>query len=483
MIAQMMPPSTGTAEAGAGVGARRGGTRAEASAHEARAFERSLRDARERSDAGPRRSDDGGAAGTEKARAAHRATTADHTSEPAAAEPTTAATTAAGPSTSGTSGTEPTDAAATAAADDAATATGDAVALAAGTVAGAGLSTVSGQATSTTSGTATSTDASLGANTSVSATGATVLSGAGTAVVATGINPGDMAGQASSTASVAGQPASPAQGNASSALAGLTITVDGESGGSNSGPGVTASSGSPASTVAAVTAAAVTGSAVATGTATATTALVADPLIGPARASDTTTSSAAGQLGAVATPASGVPALTPTSASAGSAPIPQWLQQAVQAQLTGRLVAAARGGDAGSVQRLTVHLHPADLGAVQVIATMDDGTVSLQLLAGSSATRDALRASLGALRSDLAAAGLDGTRLDVSDQPPSQQGTAQHQSGAASDGSGSGFTGSRADGQPTMAGHRGTDRAPRATAGADVRPAPPGTTQGVDLRL
>jgi flagellar hook-length control protein FliK len=179
-----------------------------------------------------------------------------------------------------------------------------------------------------------------------------------------------------------------------------------------------------------------------------------------------------------------MPSPTSVSPSAGSAPIPQWLQQAVQAQLTGRLVAAARGSDAGAVQRLTVHLHPADLGAVQVIATMDDGTVSLQLLAGSSATREALRASLGVLRSDLAAAGLDGTRLDVSDQPPSQQGTAQHQSGAMSDGSGRGFTGSRAERQPTTAGHRGTDGAARVAGSVGgVHAAPPGATQGVDLRL
>jgi flagellar hook-length control protein FliK len=154
----------------------------------------------------------------------------------------------------------------------------------------------------------------------------------------------------------------------------------------------------------------------------------------------------------------------------------------VQAQLTGRLVAAARGSEAGSVQRLTLHLHPADLGAVQVVATMDDGTVSLQLLAGNPATRDALRASLGVLRSDLAAAGLDGTRLDVSDQPPSQQGTPQQQTGGWSDGSPRSFAGAGAAGPTAIAGVTGLGHAPT-SGSADVRPQPLGHAHGVDLRL
>jgi flagellar hook-length control protein FliK len=157
------------------------------------------------------------------------------------------------------------------------------------------------------------------------------------------------------------------------------------------------------------------------------------------------------------------------------------LQQAVQAQLSGRLVAAARESEAGTVQRLTLHLHPADLGAVQVVATMDDGTVSLQLLAGNPATREALRASLGVLRSDLAAAGLDGTRLDVSDQPPSQQGAPQQQSGAWSDGSARAFTGGAAS--HAMTSDRPDTGPVPSVGGTNVRSRPPGRSQGVDLRL
>jgi flagellar hook-length control protein FliK len=483
MIAQMLPPSTGTADASTGVGGRRGGTRTDGSAPEARAFERSLRDARERSDAGPRRTHDRAGADSEKARAAHHTseTAADASSERAPAESTTSATTPTGPGTGETSGAGP-SATQTTDATKVATATGD-EALAAATVNGAGSTAVAGSAASTTSGTtsgtATSTAASHGLAASTSAPGATVLNGPGTSVAATNLDPVGVVGPTSAAANVPGQAASPASGNA--ALAGLTVTVGDKTGGPGSGPGATAATASPASAAAAGTG---TGPVVAPGAATPTTALATDPSTGPARATDPTLSSA-GHVGSgtVATTASGLPALASTSAPTGPASTPPWLQQAVQAQLTGRLVAAARGGAAGSVQRLTVHLHPADLGAVQVVATMDDGTVSLQLLAGNAATREALRASLGVLRSDLAAAGLDGTRLDVSDQPPSQQGAPQQQSGGASDGSGRAFSSSGADGPPVSAGRRSADRAPGAAAGAGVRPAPRGLSQGVDLHL
>ena len=114
---------------------------------------------------------------------------------------------------------------------------------------------------------------------------------------------------------------------------------------------------------------------------------------------------------------------------------------------------------------------------------MDDGTVSLQLLAGNPATREALRASLGVLRSDLAAAGLDGTRLDVSDQPPSQQGTAAAAVGRVVRRLAALLRRLRPDGRPRC--RRPSPASVRAhrAAGADVRPRPPGPCQGVDLRL
>jgi flagellar hook-length control protein FliK len=160
--------------------------------------------------------------------------------------------------------------------------------------------------------------------------------------------------------------------------------------------------------------------------------------------------------------------------------VPAWVQQAVQAQLSGRLVAAARGGEPGAVQRLSLHLHPADLGVVQVVATMDDGTVTLQLMAGNPATREAIRASLASLRTDLAAAGLDGTRLDVSDQPPSQQNTPQQQFGDAS-GRGGSLTG-RGDASAAHGGRlREAHEAPGPRVG--VRTGLAAASQGVDLHL
>jgi flagellar hook-length control protein FliK len=167
-------------------------------------------------------------------------------------------------------------------------------------------------------------------------------------------------------------------------------------------------------------------------------------------------------------------------APAGAAPVPTWIQQAVQAQLAGQLVSAARGGETGQVTRLTLHLHPADLGAVQVVATLDDGTVSLQLMAGNPVTRDAMRAALAGLRSDLAAAGLDGTRLDVSDQPPSQQGLPQQQAGT-SDGSSRSFGHSR-ERAGVGVGQVGGGQPP-ASVTTNVRGGPSATSRGVDLHL
>jgi flagellar hook-length control protein FliK len=163
------------------------------------------------------------------------------------------------------------------------------------------------------------------------------------------------------------------------------------------------------------------------------------------------------------------------------APLPTWVQQAVQTQLSGRLLAAARSSEPGAVQRLTLHLHPADLGSVQVVATLDDGTVSLQLAAGNPTTREALRASLSTLRSDLAAAGLDGARLDVSDQPPSSHHGPTHQPGTGGDGSRH-HLGSGADHALTTGTGSGDPRHDARATGTRPRPGSR-PNQGVDLHL
>lgn len=62
---------------------------------------------------------------------------------------------------------------------------------------------------------------------------------------------------------------------------------------------------------------------------------------------------------------------------------------------------------------LTVHLHPADLGNVDVSVSLRDGTVTMQLHADDAAARDLLRDSLGELRRELENAGLRAGELGV----------------------------------------------------------------------
>jgi flagellar hook-length control protein FliK len=475
--APTMSPSSGVEPAAA---ARHGGDRSAGSTRSARSFERTLNDARERSDAGPRRSHEGAPARSEKAHTAHRSPAAagDATSDPADSSPT-ATGARSDPPAEAAEGTAPV-------ADTAAGASAEAgvTALAAGAIAAAALPAVPTTAAGTTSGT------TIGAaTTSVTAPGAATgepATGAAGPNVATGVGAApavDAAGSGAPTARVSlpGQPAAAASVTAG-APAGLTVTVETrDARGGVASPTGQSTSPMPdagASTAGASTAAAEAAAAGAATAVTATTTGPSQPSTGSARTADPSQPLPAGQV----TPAAPATSSAPTSPSAPhrSTGEPQWLQQAVQAQLTGRLVAAARGSD-GSVQRLTLHLHPADLGAVQVVATLDDGTVSLQLLAGNPSTRDALRASLGVLRHDLAAAGLDGTRLDVSDQPPSQQGMAQQRSGGWSAGSSRSFAGPGAEGHAMAAGRSDLGPAP-SPGGADVRSGR-ARNQGVDLRL
>jgi len=118
-----------------------------------------------------------------------------------------------------------------------------------------------------------------------------------------------------------------------------------------------------------------------------------------------TTVSAPGQ----ATPASG--------ASGVPAPAATAMAQLVGQQLGGPVAALARAGN--GVHQITVHLRPAELGAVQVVASFGDAGTTVQLRAGTDATREVLRAALADLGTDLAAAGVQGASVEVSDQPPS----------------------------------------------------------------
>jgi flagellar hook-length control protein FliK len=69
--------------------------------------------------------------------------------------------------------------------------------------------------------------------------------------------------------------------------------------------------------------------------------------------------------------------------------------------------------DADGVHRLTVNLHPADLGPVQVVAEIRNGSVSVQLSSSTDAGDDALRNAMDDLRRELEQSGFSNTNLDL----------------------------------------------------------------------
>jgi flagellar hook-length control protein FliK len=71
--------------------------------------------------------------------------------------------------------------------------------------------------------------------------------------------------------------------------------------------------------------------------------------------------------------------------------------------------------EADGVHRLTVHLHPVDLGPVQLVAEIRNGDVTLQLSGSTDAGTAALRDSLDDLRRELTASGFGNCSLDVRD--------------------------------------------------------------------
>jgi flagellar hook-length control protein FliK len=77
--------------------------------------------------------------------------------------------------------------------------------------------------------------------------------------------------------------------------------------------------------------------------------------------------------------------------------------------------------DADGVHRLTVNLHPADLGPVQVVAEVRNGEINVQLSGSTDAGTDALRNALDDLRRELRDAGFANCSLDL------RQGTGQQE--------------------------------------------------------
>jgi flagellar hook-length control protein FliK len=82
------------------------------------------------------------------------------------------------------------------------------------------------------------------------------------------------------------------------------------------------------------------------------------------------------------------------------------------------------------VHRLTVHLHPVDLGPIQVVAEIRNGDINLQLTGTTDAGTEALRDSLADLRRELEDSGFGNCTLDLR-QGSAQQEQARQQFAAA----------------------------------------------------
>ncbi|MDP9431319.1 MAG: flagellar hook-length control protein FliK [Actinomycetota bacterium] len=111
------------------------------------------------------------------------------------------------------------------------------------------------------------------------------------------------------------------------------------------------------------------------------------------------------------------------AASTNQAPtaVPQPVDRTPAQQMVMSVAPMRRAAD-GSYA-LSLQLHPADLGAVQVQMEMRAGTVSLQLQVENGAARELVRESLPQLRAELAASGLTAGSIDVRDD--SRQGADQ----------------------------------------------------------
>jgi hypothetical protein len=114
------------------------------------------------------------------------------------------------------------------------------------------------------------------------------------------------------------------------------------------------------------------------------------------------------------------PAPPPVAATAATSSATPSGPPAPAAQIATCVVPLRREAD--GVHRLTVHLHPLELGPVSVVAEVRDGTVHLQLSGATEVGRDALRGALTDLRRELLDHGFTGCSLDLrQDAPPGGQ--------------------------------------------------------------
>ena len=153
-----------------------------------------------------------------------------------------------------------------------------------------------------------------------------------------------------------------------------------------------------------------------------------------------------------------MPASAPTAPSAVAAPAPlasPLPERPVATQLAGPIASLRTAGDGEHV--MVIRVSPDSIGPVRVLAHIGVEGVRIELLGGSDAARDALRAALPDLRRDLAGVGLQANLSLGSDDNPA--------------GSGPGLgLGGQAGSAP---GERG--RSPEGAAGGAARPPVGGT--------
>jgi len=105
-------------------------------------------------------------------------------------------------------------------------------------------------------------------------------------------------------------------------------------------------------------------------------------------------------------PAAPAPAAATAAAGPAAAPVPT-----PAAQLALRIVPLRREAD--GTHRLTVHLHPVELGPVSLVAEVHGDDIRLQLAGGTEHGQHALREALPELRRELERAGFTGCTLDL----------------------------------------------------------------------
>ncbi|GII05963.1 flagellar hook-length control protein FliK [Planobispora takensis] len=74
--------------------------------------------------------------------------------------------------------------------------------------------------------------------------------------------------------------------------------------------------------------------------------------------------------------------------------------------------------DPDGIHRLTIHLHPVDLGPVSLVAELRNGAVHLQLAGTSDVAFDALRSALPELKRELEESGFSSCSLDLQREAP-----------------------------------------------------------------